>query len=142
MTHFDSVPDAADASHMRPSAPRTPVTSTPDHSTPDHSTPDQEVSSEDLSMCLRVLSVATRLDVLIALCAGPKSVQDIAEAVMLDRGHVSVHLGTLLRARLVDQIAEGRRHIYQHSRHVKVRSGTMAVRFSTLRVSVPISACR
>lgn len=61
----------------------------------------------------RALADPTRRGILVLLGRGPLSVGEIALEFPVSRPAISKHLRILERARLVSEVREGRRHVYQ-----------------------------
>lgn len=60
-----------------------------------------------------LLSEPTRLKILHQLCAGPRSVNDLAGAVGLTQANTSRHLNLLYRAGVVDRERDGAQVFYR-----------------------------
>jgi DNA-binding transcriptional ArsR family regulator len=88
----------------------------------EHSPPDRSLSHEDavaLAERMAMFSTASRLQILYALLAGERSVEELAEAARLPANTVSQQLRVLRAARLVRGHRDGRRAIYSlHDSHV------------------------
>jgi DNA-binding transcriptional ArsR family regulator len=61
----------------------------------------------------RALADPTRRDILVLLEKGALSVGEIAREFPVSRPAISKHLRILEQARLVSEVREGRRHVYQ-----------------------------
>ena len=61
----------------------------------------------------RALADPTRRSILVLLDSGPLSVGEIALEFPVSRPAISKHLRILEHARLVSEVREGRRHVYQ-----------------------------
>ena len=69
-----------------------------------------ESNHQDL---FRALADPTRRSILVLLGSGPLSVGEIALEFPVSRPAISKHLRILEQARLVSEVREGRRHVYQ-----------------------------
>ena len=70
----------------------------------------KESNHQDL---FRALADPTRRSILVLLGSGPLSVGEIALEFPVSRPAISKHLRILEQARLVSEVREGRRHVYQ-----------------------------
>lgn len=70
-------------------------------------------TAEEVARRLRVLGRPTRLELIIALAAGPRSVGELAEIAGLDPAAASKHLCELQRASMVTRRQDGTHAIYR-----------------------------
>ena len=68
---------------------------------------------EEISMILKAMADPTRMQLLQALLAGEKAVNELVEAVGTSQANVSKHLALLKRARLVAARREGTQMVYR-----------------------------
>lgn len=69
-------------------------------------------TAEEVARRLRVIGNPTRLELIIELAAGPRSVAELAEAAGLDAAAASKHLCELQRASIVTRRKDGTHAIY------------------------------